>query len=85
MDNIKFAVSSYSFSKLIKKGVKESVINAVLEDLGEQDETAEKLAEKYMKNKENTLKNSVKCFKYLVSKGFDFDVSKQIAERYKED
>ena len=36
------------------------------------------LAEKFAKNRENTLKNKQKCFAHLIYKGYDYSVAQKI-------
>lgn len=74
-------VESYKNSKgkrlieleLIKKGVKKECVYDALNLIEEQTESIEKLAEKYLKNKNKDLKTLQKLFKYLISKGFGYD------------
>lgn len=60
--------------QLMQKGVSESLIESAYDD-AEIDQTAEiqALAEKYMKNKEDTKENYIKLFKYLMNKGFIYE------------
>lgn len=65
-------------AELKKKGVSDEDISNALSEISEA-EAAGKLAEKYLKNKEKTHETAVKCYRYLVSKGFSYDVSKSAA------
>lgn len=86
-------VSTYKSTKgkrlmyaiLKQKGVDEADINSALNTLSNQSENAEKLVEKYLKNKEKDKKNLQKCYNYLLSKGFDYDVAKNALTPFKED
>lgn len=59
--------------ELLQKGVAESIINEKLSGEFEQAEQIKVLAEKYMKNKDNTKENYVKLFRYLMGKGFEYE------------
>ncbi|MBR2337777.1 MAG: RecX family transcriptional regulator [Clostridia bacterium] len=63
------------------KGVSEESIQKALEDLGDQTENAVSVAEKYLKNKPKDKQNIQKCYKYLLSKGFEYDVAKSAVGR----
>lgn len=84
LDYAKRYVSTYSKSKgkrliglqLKQKGVSEREIFEALGELENQGETARVIAEKYLKNKAKDSKNLQKCYKYLLSKGFDYDDAK---------
>ncbi len=72
--------SGYKGKRLIKselkfKGVSEDLIDGALNNIESELEVAIKLAEKYSKNKEKDKKNFVKCYKHLISKGFNYDDS----------
>jgi len=65
--------------QLLLKGINESLIDVALnEDEFEQNSEILHLAEKYMKNKENTKQTYIKLFKYLMNKGFEFDEVKSV-------
>ena len=60
--------------QLMLKGISEKTIDEALEDENfEQSDEILRLSEKYMKNKEETKENYIKLFKYLMSKGFEYD------------
>ena len=42
-----------------------------------KEEAAKNILQKYMRSKEPTRENLSKGFRYLMSKGFDYDVAKQ--------
>ena len=56
-------------------------MESALENIGDETQSAVKIAEKYLKNKENTKQNILKCYKYLLSKGFSYDTAKSAVER----
>ncbi len=72
--------------QLLQKGVKENIINNALDDenFGQNDEI-KRLAEKYMKSKEDTKENYIKLFKYLMNKGFEYDEIKSALKQNVED
>lgn len=65
-------------TELKRKGVSDDDIAAALSENDETD-ACEQLAEKYFKNKEKSYETAVKCYRYLVSKGFDFEAAKAAA------
>ncbi len=66
-------------NKLREKGISQEIINSLTEEINEEDEIekAVALAEKFVKNRENTPKNKQKCLAHLVYKGYDFSVAQQ--------
>lgn len=59
---------------LMQRGIKEGIIDEALKDEDfDQTDAIIRLAEKYMKSKENTKENYIKLFKYLMNKGFEYD------------
>lgn len=71
--------------ELKKKGVSDTDAENAVSEIQSQQETVDKLAEKYLKNKEKDKNNILKCYKYLLSKGFDYDEAKQAVEKYQID
>lgn len=77
-------VKSYSKSKgkrliemeLRRKGISDRDMREAIESIGDETESAVKVAEKYLKNKQKTKENILKCYKYLLSKGFDYETAK---------
>lgn len=69
--------------ELKRKGVSIDDMSEALNDIDGETETeaATKIAEKYLKNKEKTRENAVKCYKYLLSKGFDYETAKEAADK----
>ena len=60
-------------SQLRLKGVSESIIDNLLEEEIEIEDSLESVAEKYLKNKEINEKNIVKLARFLSSRGYEFD------------
>ena len=69
--------------ELKRKGVSDEDMSEALNDIDGETETeaATKIAEKYLKNKEKTRESAVKCYKYLLSKGFDYETAKEAADK----
>ncbi len=69
--------------ELKRKGVSDEDMGEALNDIDGETETeaATKIAVKYLKSKEKTRENAVKCYKYLLSKGFDYDTAKAAADK----
>lgn len=70
--------------ELRKKGVSDAAAKAATDCLA-QDEAAYEIAAKYLKNKPIDRLTINKCYRYLLSKGFDYDVAKGATEKFKED
>lgn len=71
--------------ELIRKGVSEKDMGTALDSLKDESENAARVAEKYMRGKDRTRENAAKCYRYLVSKGFDYDTAKATSENYRAD
>ena len=86
-------VAAYSANKgkrLLKmelsyKGVSEEDAENALASLGDESENAARVAEKYMRGKEHTRETAGKCYRYLISKGFDYETAKTASEKYRSD
>jgi regulatory protein len=65
--------------ELARKGIQKEDVESALETLEveDQEEAAKNILQKYMRSKEPTRENLSKGFRYLMSKGFDYDVAKQ--------
>ena len=61
--------------ELKRKGVKEKDLQNSLNAIENEYDTALKIAEKYVKNKDKDIKTMQKCYKYLLSKGFTYEDS----------
>ena len=46
-------------------------MSVALENIGDETDSAVKIAEKYLKNKQKDKQNILKCYKYLLSKEED--------------
>lgn len=66
-------------NKLREKGIKQEIVDLLLESVDENEEIekATAIAVKFVKNRENTPKNKQKCLAHLVYKGYDFSVAQQ--------
>ena len=62
--------------ELRQKGVSQKEVSEAIEELGEQEDEALLIAQKYMRNKEKNKQNTLKCYKYLLSKGFSYETAK---------
>ena len=68
--------------ELARKGIQKEDVESALETLEveDQEEAAKNILQKYMRSKEPTRENLSKGFRYLMSKGFDYDVAKKAIE-----
>ena len=64
--------------ELSYKGVSEEDAENALASLGDESENAARVAEKYMRGKEHTRETAGKCYRYLISKGFDYETAKKV-------
>lgn len=71
--------------ELLHKGVSEKDMETALDNLNDESENAARVAGKYMRGKDRTRENAAKCYRYLVSKGFDYDTAKTVSEKYRTD
>lgn len=69
-------------AELKLKGVSESVIDEALDNFSE-DEGAKNVARKFLSGKELSFENISKCYRRLLSKGFDYDVAKDAVDALK--
>ena len=82
-------VESYSKNKgkrlilkeLNAKGVSSSAVEEAIENIENELDSAIRIAQKYLKNKEPCIENKQKCYRRLLSKGFDFDTAKEAVEK----
>lgn len=67
---------------LYKKGISKEQIEEALDGLDGENQLAgaSAIAQKYMRSKEPTRENLAKAFRYLMSKGFDYEVSRKALE-----
>lgn len=61
---------------LIRRGAERSAIEKVLEEVEEDAEEALRVLEKYLRNKPYSKDNLYKGFKYLLSKGYEYETAK---------
>lgn len=70
--------------ELLNKGIsRQQVEDQVQIDTQEQIDSAETLALKYLKNKDRDIKTMQKLQRFLLYRGFDFDVVNTIVRKYK--
>ena len=71
--------------QLKAKGVDEQTANLAIENLGDQTPQATELAKKYLKNKPRDFKTLSKCYRYLLSKGFSYEIISSVIDSFKEE
>lgn len=71
-------------NELKAKGVKESDINAVMDSFETEEKVVFNLAEKYLKNKEINFETLSKLYRFLISKGFEYDLVLSVVNKFKE-
>ena len=72
--------------KLMMKGVKkEDIESAYFESEVDGNESAKLVAEKYLKNKENTKENLAKTYRYLIGKGFSYEQATYAISQFREE
>jgi len=67
------------------KGVDEKIIDGILNGADEQDEACERVARKYLKGKPVDFQAKQKCYRYLLSKGFDYETAKRAVEKLEDE
>ena len=72
-------------AELFKRGADKSAIDEALSDYSDDEEEILKLLKKYLRGKENTKENVYKAYRYLISKGYEYDAVKSACERLDED
>lgn len=72
-------------NKLYLRGISSLLIENSMKELEEkgQDDLARNIAEKYLRHKDRGPKTMQKLYRYLGSKGFDFELCSQIVEEFK--
>lgn len=70
---------------LQQRGIENSIIDKVLEDMQPQEDVVLGLAIKFMKNREYTQQNFEKLYRHLASKGFDWDLINNAVYQIKRD
>ena len=72
--------------ELLQKGIAVDVVDQHVQvDDESMQENAQKLAEKYMKNKTGDTKNIVRLQRYLLSRGYDYGTVNSIIRQFKDD
>jgi len=69
--------------KLKNKGIKTDLVDSATAEIDNQEDLAKTVADKYMRYREIDDKNLQKLFRYLVSKGFEYDIVNDIVNDYK--
>ena len=66
-------------NKLKEKGIANEIIDNLLENVEDEEEIAKAtaLAEKFVKNRDYSLKTKQKCIAHLIYKGYDYSVAQQ--------
>ena len=67
------------------KGVDEKTIDLVAENFDDQTEACFYVAQKYVKNKPVDYEMKQKCYRYLLSKGFDYDAAKHAVDKLEDE
>ena len=67
--------------KLKRRGVSEGDIAEGVESIEDESERAVAVLTKYLKGKPDDYKTKTKAFKYLISKGFDYETAKAALQR----
>ena len=63
-------------AELMRKGADSEAVESAMEDLGDQSEIAAAVAQKYLRGKEKSRENAAKAYRYLLSRGYDYDTAK---------
>jgi len=73
--------------ELTQKGVNKDLIEKTVDALPDDklSENANVLAEKYMRNKDNSMQNLIKLQRYLLSRGYDYETVNGIIKDYRSD
>lgn len=67
------------------KGVDEKIIDKVINEADDEDEGCMHVAVKYLKGRVLDYEMLGKCYRYLLSKGFSYDVAKETLDKIKND
>ena len=70
--------------ELRKRGVSEEAIQEALSGLSQEEQiaSAKQILEKYMRYKEQDQATLMKAFRYLLGKGFDYEIAKEALSRF---
>lgn len=67
--------------ELLNRGVDQDIVKTCLDNVLDEDANAYNVAKKYVKDKPIDFELKTKCFRYLVSKGFNYDIAKSAIEK----
>jgi regulatory protein len=70
-------------NKLLQKGINRETVERITAEVDDQTELCTTTAEKYMRNKPNDMKTNNKLYRYLISKGFEYDTVGSVMENLK--
>jgi len=72
-------------NKLFNRGVNPKIIEQSIDEIEEesQEQLARRVAEKWLRNRDRSSQNLSKLYRYLGSKGFDFDLCSSTVELFK--
>ncbi len=71
-------------NELKLKGVSEKIIDEVLSEFESEEDVILTLATKYLKGKQPTYENLSKLYRFLLSKGFEYDEVSRVIKNFKE-
>lgn len=66
---------------LLNRGVEKNIIEEALNDFEEDEQEAYVLLKKYLRGKEVNKQNLYKAFKYLLSKGYEYETAKSVLNK----
>ena len=67
-------------AELLQKGADSEAVDRAMEGLGDQSESATAVAQKYLRGKEKCRENAAKAYRYLLSRGYDYDTAKSAVD-----
>ncbi len=67
--------------ELKQKGVKEDIIEAELQSVGDEFDACYQVAKKKVKDKPLDQKEKERCYRYVLSRGFSYETAKAVVER----
>ncbi len=62
-------------AELLRKGAESEAVESALEELDDQSQSATAVAQKYLRGKEKSKENKAKAYRYLLSRGYDYDTA----------
>ena len=72
-------------NELKRRGLQEEEIDTAMESLSGEKEAAAEILKKYMKSKDCSKENLYKAFRYLLSKGFEYETAKDALSDFAQD